>query len=161
MRIGSASPPDLEVRIMGKRLQRSLSLLGIFLATMAAVASGTVMPGSRPVGGYARLLESQAPTPTTQESLVAECLMEEARLRAKSGSGGIPGRQFEELRTFCREAARLDGQGAGIASAGQSAWEQATARERIRERYRQAKQDIAAMEDLPTIPREKKEAAAR
>lgn len=146
---------------MGKCLQRSLSLLGVVLAAMAAVASGTVMPGSRPVGGYARLLESQAPAPNAPESLVTECLMEEARLRATSGAGGISGRQFEELRAFCREAARLDGQGAGIASADLSAWEQATVRERARERYRQAKRDIAAMENQPTIPRNKEKTAAR
>ncbi|MGD9607941.1 MAG: hypothetical protein AB7U59_00900 [Desulfovibrionaceae bacterium] len=146
---------------MGKRLQRSFALLGVVLATMAAVASGTVMPGSRPPSGYTRLLTSQAPTANAQDSLVTECLMEEERLRAQSGNGGIPGRQFEELRAFCRDAARLDGEGDGIASADMSAWERATARERIRERYRQATQDITALGDAPSIPREAELSAGR
>jgi hypothetical protein len=141
---GSVQPAGLEVSIMGKRLKRSLSLLGIFLATMAAVASGTAMPGGRPVAGYARLLERPAPKAAAQESLVTDCLMEDARLRAQAGTGAIPSRQFEELRAFCREGAQLDSQGSGIASADISPWERATARERIREHYRQAKQDVAA-----------------
>lgn len=139
---GSGQPPGPEVTRMARRVQRSLVLLGLFLTAMVAVASGTALPDGRPAAGYARLLEGQGPLPTYQESLLADCRMEEARLRAEADGGVIPPRLFEELLTFCHEAARLDARSTGIASADQSAWEQAAARERVRERHRQAMREL-------------------
>jgi hypothetical protein len=133
---------------MGKRVQRSLLLVGVLLACMGAVATGTAMPGGRIPQGYTRLLERQARMSVPQGSLVADCLMEQAWLRERAGeSAAIPARQFEELRQFCREAARIEGQGEGIASADVSSFEREAARERVRERHRQARREFAATPD--------------
>ena len=136
---------------MAKRVQRSLVLLGVFLAAMAAVASGTSLPDNRPTSAYARLLERQRPGAVPAESLLADCRMEEARLRAASPDGVIAPRLFEELLTFCHEAARLDAQGTGIASADRPAWELDAARERLRERHRQAMRDLMGQVPDPDV----------
>jgi hypothetical protein len=130
---------------MGKRIQRSLLLVGLLLACMGAVATGTAMPERRAPQGYSRLLQRQARMPLPQGSLVEDCLMEQARLRQHYGeSSAIPSRRFEELRRFCREAARIEAQGEGIASAEVSSFEREAAREQVRERHRQALAEIEA-----------------
>ena len=136
---------------MGKRVQRSLLLVGVLFGCLAAVASGTANPGERAPQGYSRLLERQAVPASTQGSLVADCLMEETRLRLASGASGvIPDRAFEELRHFCREAAWIEGQAARVATDAPSSADHEAARQRIRERHRLAMQAYAADREAPS-----------
>lgn len=123
---------------MTRRLQRSLFLLGLLFGCLTAVATGTAAPGRRPVHGYSRLLTRQAVLTSDRGSLVEDCLMEGARLRQAAGaSGAIPARQFEELRAFCRQAARFENQPPALADPDAAARERAARRQRLRARHHQ------------------------
>jgi len=130
---------------MARRLQRSLILLGVLLGCMAAVATGTATPEKRPMQGYSRLLERQAAAPADQGSLVEDCLMEGARLRLAAGAAGvIPERQFEELRAFCRQAARLETRRPDTPDPDAAARQRELERHDLRERHRQAMRQLGA-----------------
>gem|GEM_PF-6880123 len=131
---------------MTRRLQHSLFLLGILLGCLTAVATGTAAPEKRPAQGYSRLLTQQADLPADQGSLVEDCLMEGARLRQGTGNdGAIPVRQFEELRTFCRQAVRFEHQPPNLADPAADAREHTVQRQRLRDRHRQAMRELGAL----------------
>lgn len=93
---------------MARRLRKSVLFVGILLACLTAVATGAAAPATRQPQGFSRLLDRRA-TAGQEGSLVEDCLMETARLRsATKASGTIPQRQFEELRSYCRQAARIE-----------------------------------------------------
>jgi hypothetical protein len=141
---GQAGPRNgLEERIMVKRVQRSVLLVALLLACLGAVA--TAMPQGQAPSGYARLLTRKARLIVPQNSLVEDCLMEKARLREAAGpSGLIPELQFEELRQFCRAAARVEAASIGGDGVPLSDAALATARAHVRERHRQALQELGA-----------------
>lgn len=127
---------------MGKRVQRRVLLVGVLLACLGAVA--TARPEGQVPRGYSRLLTRQARLIVPQESVVEDCLMEKARLgQAAGASGRIPDREFEELRRFCRAAAKVESPDAGSADPGLSDTARQAARQRLREQHRQAMQALA------------------
>ncbi len=119
---------------MGTRLQKSLFLLAMLSIATVAGAAGTTVPECRTAAqGYSRLLERPLAAPPARQSLLLDCLMEEARLRHEV-AGPIPGSRFEALRGFCREATRVDGAAldeAAFDASRQLAWQ----------RYRSAGQE--------------------
>lgn len=125
---------------MSKRAKHSLLLVGVLLVCMGAVATGTAMPQGRAPQGYARLLQRQARLLPAQNTLMADCLMEQTRLRQQAGNQPIPEARFEELRQFCRAAARVESQ---PQNTNPHSVERETAREQIRQRHRQALDQLA------------------
>lgn len=125
---------------MSKRAKHSLLLVAALLVCLGAVATGTAMPQRRAPQGYARLLQRKARLLPAQNTLMAECLMEQTRLRQQAGNQPIPEARFEELRQFCRAAARVESQHQNDTPASV---ERETARQQILQRHRQALDQLA------------------
>jgi hypothetical protein len=105
-----------EVTVMVKRLPKCLFLLGVVIAALLVVATGaSVTRPDTTLRGYARLLTQDAVKKAARPGLTTDCVMQQARLR---GQGSIPEEQFNAVREFCRQAARLDGQASGKTTTG-------------------------------------------
>lgn len=91
---------------MGTLQPRCLFLLWLAVLVILVLANGAsvMSPGAQP-RGYARLLAKEGIASSGQPGLVGDCLMRQAMLR---GPEGIPGEQFEVLRSFCRQAAAME-----------------------------------------------------
>lgn len=125
---------------MSKHAKHSLLLVGVLLVCMGAVATGTTLPQAPAPQGYGRLLQRQARLLPTQKTLMADCFMEQTRLRQQAGTEPIPEARFEELRQFCRAAARVETK---PQSDDPASVERETARDQIQQLHRQAVHQLA------------------